>query len=412
MSAQSAAVGTRFQAISALRHRNYRLYWLSGLGQAMAVGMQFLILGWLVLQLTNSASQLGLVIFLYGLPNLSMLLFGGIFADRVDRRLMLVYSQMAVTALVLLAATLTLLQLISIWHIYGIALVLGVIQGINMPARISIVADLVPREDILNATSLNMAVFNTGRIIGPSIAGGIIDYVGLGHALFINAALYAMGVLFLLMMSGVPSKTARNHGNLLIGLWEGVRYTAVTPIAYSLVGLSFAFGFFGAAYIQVLPAFAKDVLRVNASGAGWLISASGIGSLFGSMYMASLGNTRHKSALLIGMITLFGVMLFFYSLSPIYVLSFIILLIAGIGFTGFISMGTTIFQLSTPMELRGRMMSQWLVGAATQFVGAFPISLAAEYLGWHTAMAGSALMMLAMVFWLGIYRPTFRQLKL
>lgn len=378
----------------------------------MAVGMQFLILGWLVLQLTNSVSQLGLMIFLYGIPNLSMLLIGGIFADRVDRRWMLVYSQTIVTVLIFLVATLTLYQLISIWHIYGLAIVLGIIQGLNMPARISIVPDLVDREDILNATSLNMAVFNTGRIIGPSIAGGIIDLVGLGHALFINATFYAIGVVFLLLMTGVSSRTPARTGNLLGGLWEGVRYTAVTPVAFTLVGLSFAFGFFGAAYIQVMPAFAKDVLRVNATGAGWLISATGIGSLVGSMYMASLGNTRHKGALLVGMIVLFGSMLFLFSLSPIYIVSFIILFFAGIGFTGFISMGTTIFQLSTPQELRGRMMSQWLVGAATQFVGAYPMSLAAEYFGWTVAIGGNAVIMLAVVFYLGIYRPTFRNLRL
>ena len=138
------------------------------MGQAAALGMQFLIFGWLVLQLTNSASQLGLVIFLYGIPNLVMLMFGGIFADRIDRRMLLILTQTVVTILIFLAATLTLYQLISIWHLYSIAFILGIIQGVNMPARMAIVADLVDREDIMNATSLNMAVFNTRRIIGPS----------------------------------------------------------------------------------------------------------------------------------------------------------------------------------------------------------------------------------------------------
>ncbi len=412
MSAQSTATGRRFQSLSALRNRNFRLYWLAGFGQAMALGMQFLIIGWLVLQLTGSASQLGLVIFLYGIPNLLLLTFGGIFADRLDRRKMLIYSQFVVTVLVLGMALLTMAQLISIWHIYAVAVVLGVIQGINMPSRLAIIPDLVGQEDILNATSLNMAVFNTGRIIGPSIAGGIIDYVGLGHALLINSFLYGFGVVFLILMSGVVSRSAPRSENIFMGMWQGFKYSAATPVAFTLVGLSFAFGFFGGAYIQVLPAFAKEVLRVNASGAGSLISASGLGSLVGNMWLVSLRDTRRKGVILIGAIILFGCMLFLFSLSPIYILSFILLFIGGIGFMSFIAIGTTILQLTTPAEMRGRMMSQWLIGAATQYIGAFPISLVADYYGWQIAMGGSALIMLAVVCWLGIYRPTFRELRI
>ncbi len=378
----------------------------------MALGMQFLIIGWLVLQLTGSASQLGLVIFLYGIPNLLLLMFGGILADRLDRRKMLIYSQFVVTVLVLGVALLTMAQLISIWHIYAVAVVLGVIQGINMPSRMAIIPDLVGQEDILNATSLNMAVFNTGRIIGPSIAGGIIDFVGLGHALLINAFLYGFGVVFLILMSGVVSRSSPRSENILMGMWQGFKYSATTPVAFTLVGLSFAFGFFGGAYIQVLPAFAKEVLRANASGAGSLISASGLGSLVGNMWLVSLGDTRRKGLILIGAIVLFGAMLFLFSLSPIYILSFILLFIGGIGFMSFIAMGTTILQLSTPAEMRGRMMSQWLIGAATQYIGAFPISLVADFYGWQVAMGGSALIMLAVVFWLGVYRPTFRNLRI
>ena len=143
-----------------------------------------------------------------------------------------------------------------------------------------------------------------------------------------------------------------------------------------------------------------------------LISASGLGSLAGNMWLVSLRDTRRKGVILIGAIVLFGCMLFLFSLSPIYILSFILLFIAGIGFMSFIAMGTTILQLSTPAEMRGRMMSQWLIGAATQYIGAFPISLVADYYGWQVAMGGSALIMLAVVFWLGIYRPTFRELRL
>ena len=398
-------------ALGALRYRNFRLYWFAGIGQAAALGMQFLILGWLVLELTNSPAQLGLVIAIYGAPNLALLMFGGIFADRVDRRWMLFYSQTIVAALIFGVATLTLYQLISIWHIYGIAFILGTIQGVNMPARMAIVPDLVGKNDILNATSLNMAVFNTGRIMGPSLAGWIIQHVGMGHALYFNALCYALGCVCLLMMSGVESRSQNKDANMLRDFWAGIKYVAMTPIAFTMVGLSFAFGFFGAAYVQVLPAFGKEVLRLNADGAGFLLTVAGIGSLAGNIYLASLGNTKNKNWLLLGMIILFGVSLFFFALSPIYIVSLVLLFFTGVGFTGFISMGTAILQISTPPELRGRMMSLWLIGAAVHYIGAWPLGTVGEYYGWPMSLGGGALLMLGLVMWLGIFRPTLRRLR-
>ena len=373
--------------------------------------MQFLILGWLVLELTDSSAQLGLVIALYGVPNLAMLTFGGIFADRIDRRRLLFYSRILVMALILVAATLTVLELISIWHIYAISFILGTIQGLNMPAQMAIVPDLVDEKDILNATSLNMAVFNTGRIMAPSLAGVIIQHVGIGQALFLNAVFYAISCLFLVMIAGLESRSQSSKANMLRDFGEGIRFVAATPIALTMVGLSFAFGFFGAAYMQVLPAFGREVLNLNADGAGFLLTVAGVGSLTGNVFLASLGNTRHKNWLLLGMIILFGVMLFLFALTPIYLVSLVLLFFTGVGFTGFISMGTTVLQLSTPPELRGRMMSLWLVGAAVHYIGALPLGAVGEHWGWPISLGGGALIMLAFVLWLGILRPTLRQLR-
>ena len=373
--------------------------------------MQFLILGWLTLELTDSSGQLGLVIAIYGVPNLAMLTFGGIFADRVDRRWLLFYSRVLVTALIVVAATLTVVELISMWHIYGIAFVLGVIQGLNMPAQMAIVPDLVDESDILNATSLNMAVFNTGRIMAPSLAGVIIRYVGIGEALYLNAACYAVSCVFLVMMSR-PKSSARNaESNVLKDLQNGLRFVATTPIAYTMVGLSFAFGFFGAAYVQVLPAFGKDVLNLNADGAGFLLTVTGIGSLTGNVFLASLGNARHKNWLLLSMIFLFGTSLLLFAVSPIYAVSLALLFVTGVGFTCFIAVGTTILQLTTPDELRGRMMSFWLNGAAMHYIGALPLGYVGEQWGWQLSLGGGAIAMMVVVLWLGVMRPTLRRLE-
>lgn len=411
MASRLAERVTSLQAVSALRHRNFRLYWFSGMGQSAALGMQFLILGWLVLEITDSPAQLGLVVAIYGVPNLAMLMFGGIVADRLDRRWMLFYSRLIVTALVVLAATLTLTQVINIWFIYVISFTLGTIQGLNMPAQMAIVPDLVEEGDILNATSLNMAVFNTGRIMGPSIAGWIIQQVGIDYALYFNAVCYVISCIFLFTMTGVSSRAQAEPTNMARDFADGIRFVASTPIAYTMVGLSFAFGFFGAAYVQVLPAFGKEVLELKADGVGILLTVAGLGSLAGNMFLASLGNTSYKNWLLLGMIILFGFTLFLFALTPVYALSLVLLFFTGVGFTGFISMGTTVLQLSTPPELRGRMMSLWLIGAALHYIGAWPLGAVGEYMGWAVSLGGGALIMLAFVLWLGILRPTLRQLK-
>ena len=402
----------RIQALSALRHRNFRLYWLSGMGQAVALGMQFLIIGWLALELTDSAAQLGIVIALYGVPNLAMLTVGGIFADRVDRRWLLFVSRMLVMALLLLLATLTVLELISIWHIYGIALVLGTVQGLNMPAQMAIVPDLVDEGDILNATSLNMAVFNTGRIMAPSLAGLIIENAGMGYALYLNAACYGVSCIFLVMLRDLGSRRGADETNVLSDLRNGIRFAATSPIAFTMVGMSFVFGFFGAAYLQVLPAFGREVLNMNADGAGLLLTVTGLGSLVGSVILASIGNAGRKNLLVLGMIYLFGITLFLFAVSPVYVVSLALLFVTGIGFTGFISVGTTILQLTTPPELRGRMMSFWLNGAAMHYIGALPLGFVGENLGWSASLGGGAIAMMGLVLWLGVLRSPLRRLNI
>ena len=373
--------------------------------------MQFLILGWLALELTDSAAQLGVVIALYGVPNLVLLAFGGIFADRIDRRWLLFFSRTIVMALILLIGTLTVLQLVSIWHAYAISFLLGAIQGLSLPAQMAIVPDMVDDEDILSATSLNMAVFNGGRVLGPSVAGVIIEYAGIGQALFLNAFLYAISGVFLLMMTGLRSRVESADVNIVEDLTAGVRYVMTTPVAFVLVGLGFAFGFFGSSYLQVLPAFGKEVFSMNADGAGFLLTVAGVGSLVGNLFLAALGNPQYKNWLLLGMIILFGVTLFAFAVSPIYIVSLVLLFFTGVGFTGFFSMGTTVLQLTTPGQLRGRMMSLWLVGAAMHYIGALPLGAVGEYWGWPMSLGGAALVMMAFVLWLGILRPTLRELR-
>ncbi len=406
------AAAIKLPRMQALRYPNFRWFWISTSGQAMAQGMQFLILGWLILELTGSTSQLGLTIFFYGIPNLTLVLFGGIFADRVNRKKLLLFSQFGVSSIMLVVAVLTVSEVVAVWQIYLASFLLGTLHAVNMPTRLAMVVNLVEREDIMNAVVLNAAVMNAGRIIGPAIAGFLIDLLGLGPALFVNAGCYLAAATCVLMIRNFVQGTSPARGNILVSLRDGIVYFAKTPVVFTIVGMGFAFGLFGMPHVQVMPAFAREVLNATAVEAGALLTAAGIGSLLANVILATMSNYRRKNLLLIGALLLFCGALFAFAWSHWYWLSWAILLFVGMGSIGYISLGTTVLQLSVPQELQGRVMSLWYVSAGFMFIGSLPMALVADLVSWPAALAGGATICFAFTLWLTILRPTLRRLEI
>ena len=398
--------------LRALRHRDFRWYWLSTALWAGAFGMQFLILGVLVLKLTdNSSTKLGLMIFVYGVPNLVFVLFGGIFADRVEKRKLLIATQAVVTISILALATVEIRDHEKIWHVYAVVLILGTVQALNMPARQAIVAELVPQEDVLNAVALSQSVIQAGRIIGPPAAGGIIELAGIGPALYFNAAFYLLGSVCVFMIRARSHHRAASESTILRDFATGLSYFRRTPVVSAIVGIGFATGFFAMPHLHIMPAFAKEVLGVDAAGAGVLLMAFAIGSLLGSIGLAALGNFQHKDWLLLGAVLGFGATLFLFAWSPWYWVSWVILLFVGMGGVGYVALGNTVLQITVPPELLGRVFSLWSVGAALVQIGALPMGVIADLVNWHVAVATGATGLLAVALWLGVWRPTLRQLK-
>ncbi|MEE8465431.1 MAG: MFS transporter, partial [Dehalococcoidia bacterium] len=173
----------------------FRWYWVSVSTQSLALGMQFLVIGWLVLEITGSSAQLGLVISLYGIPNVSVLLVAGVVADRFPRRYVLMTTQGAVAGVVAALAFLTVTDQVLVWHVYTAAILLGVTQGVNMPARTTMIGDLVGERSILDGVALNSAAMQAGSIIGPPLAGAIIEVWGLAASLFVIVGCYAVSVV-------------------------------------------------------------------------------------------------------------------------------------------------------------------------------------------------------------------------
>jgi len=299
----------QFQVFTALRYRNFRWFWINAATQSMGQGMQILVLGLLVLDVTGSSVQLGLVAFIYGTPNLLFSMLGGIIADRSDRLRLLISTRFGVSVLVLVLAIMKIFGVLEIWHVYVIMFLLGTVQALNNPARQALVADLVERKDMMNAVALHTTVNQSGQIVGPALAGGIIELAGTGPALLVNAGMYLAGILFLFLIKDLPPRAPGPKASLVGDLLSGLRHIRSTPVLYTIIGMALAFTFFAMSYRQVLPAFTRDMLDVGAGGTGLLWLSAGLGSLLGSLIVASLGDFRHKARLMVGSLLLLFVVL-------------------------------------------------------------------------------------------------------
>ena len=409
---QNTRAGNRFQIFSALRYSNFRWFWLNGAAQSMAQGMQFLILVLLVLDVTGSSYQLGLVVFAYGIPNVIFAMLGGIIADRADRLRLLISTRVVVSGLILALAILKLTGQVEIWHIYAIMILLGTVQALNMPARMALVADLVQRGDMMNAVALHTMVTQTGQIIGPALAGGVIELFGIGPTLLVNAGLYLVGIPLLLMIRNLPPQAPAPKATLLEDLREGVQCIRSTPVLYTIIGIAVAFAFFAMSHRQLLPAFTKEMLDVGAGATGLLLLVAGLGSLAGSLILAAMGDFRRKIWLLMASVLLLSVFLTLFAWSPWYWASLIIIFFVGATSFGFFwPLATTLIQLNVPTELRGRVLSFLQLAPAVHYLGALPIAVAAEVINWPVAITGGAALSMVVALWLGIWRPALRRLE-
>ncbi len=412
--AQPQAAGNfqRFQTFSALRYSNFRWFWLNGATQAMAQGMQFLILGWLVLDITSSSSQLGLVIFAFGLPNLLFAFFGGIIADRSSRLKLLISTRLCVSVLIFALAILRIAGVLEIWHVYAISALLGTVQALNGPARMAIVADLVDRDHLMNAVALHGMVNQTGQILGPAAAGGIIELAGIGPTLLVNGGLYLSGIVFLSLIRGLEPRPASGRATMLGDIREGLYCIWSTPVLCTVIGMTLAFAFFAMSFRQIMPAFAQEVLEVGAGGSGLLLLAAGLGSLFGNLILASLGDFRYKAALLLASVLLLSVFLTLFAWSPWFWVSWVILLFIGAASFGFFTpLVTAIIQLNVPSELRGRVLSILQLAPAVHYMGALPLAVVADAMSWPVAISGGAALSLLVALWLGVWRPVLRRME-
>jgi MFS family permease len=393
------------RAFTALRHRNFRLFWFGQLISLVGTWMQSIGQAWLVLELSNNNPLLlGLVGALQFLPVLVLSLVGGVIADRWPKRRLLLGTQSSAMILAFLLFALTVTHVVQVWHILVLATLLGTVNALDMPTRQSFVVEMVGRDDVMNAVALNSSLFNTARIVGPGIGGLLIGWLGVAPLFLLNGISFIAVIFGLAMMRPeefhVIMHPKRQGGwrASLTQLGEGLRYVRQASILLTIVLLVGAVGTFALNLNVILPLFATDVLHVGASGYGFMSAITGAGSLVAALVIAAAGRKPRMSVLLLSGAGLAGSEVAF-ALSRSYPLS--LLLLAAIGFATicFSATANTALQTGSPDHLRGRIMGLYVV----VFAGTTPIGnlFTGALAGWWGAtislIAGAAIAALSVV---------------
>jgi MFS family permease len=376
--------------LRSLRHRNYRLYFFGQLISLIGSWMQTTAQQWLVYRLTGSELSLGAVTFATFIPVLAFSLAMGVLVDRVERRRLLILTQTLFTLTASALAVLTLTGVIEYWHIIVLALLTGVGNALDMPARQTFNIDLVERDDVLNAIALNSSVFNGARIIGPAIGGAVVAAVGEGPAFGLNALSF-LAVIGALLMMRLPRFTPPvRRGSNWQELRLGLGYLVHNRPVLGLVSMVAAFNLIGFPYVVLLPVFAADVLKTGATGLGALLAAQGVGALLGALGLAFAGDRQAKGRMILANRALLPVGILLVGLSKTMPLSMIGLALGGYAQINQLALTNTLIQLAVPDELRGRAISTytWALG------GFWP--LGSLLTGWMAEQMGSAVAVLTL----------------
>jgi len=356
-------------AMRALRHRDYRLFFFGQLVSLSGTWMQSVAQAWLVYRLTGSAALLGVVGFAGQIPTLVASPAGGLAADQFDRRRLLLATQAASMALALALAALTLTGRVTVPWIVGIAALLGVVNAFDIPARQAFAADLVGRDDLVNAIALNSTVFNGARVVGPAIAGVLVARLGEGWCFFVNGASYVAVIAGLLAMSDVRPRPPASAAPPLERLREGFAYARRTRPVLALLLLLGVVSLAGMPYSVLMPVFADEILGGGPRILGMLMGASGVGALLGAFALALRRSTRGLGVFVALAAGGFGLSLVAFSQSRSFALSAALLVPAGFCMMSQMASSNTLIQALTPDALRGRVMSVY----AMVFMGGAPL---------------------------------------
>ena len=339
-----------------LGHKNYRRFTISHVCATSAGWMQNIALAWLVFKLTGTGAGIGMIIFLMQFPALFTSLWGGLLADRISRRRLMVVAQSVYLACSLVLALLSAMENVAMWHLTIVAVCIGLNAGLDMPARHAVQMDLVPRADLPNAIALNASIFNVARIVGPTIAGFLVAEVGIVWCFLINACCFAAAVLFLLSLR-LPEHVARVSAPPLKALAEGLQYCGRTPYILAFLLCIAGSSLFASPMLFHLPLFTENIFNLGPKGYGFFMAVAGMGALAGALWLAARENTKDFGRWVALSCMVLGVSVILFSISTSLPLSVLLLPVFGVGFIIGFSGCNTLLQTLSPDEMRGRVMA-------------------------------------------------------
>ncbi|MSP78183.1 MAG: MFS transporter [Dehalococcoidia bacterium] len=398
------------QFLEVLRNRDFRLYWLGLV--ASVTGMTCMQVGqfWLIYELTDSAAYLGILGVATAVPTFILNLVGGVVADRVNQRVMLVCTQSAAAVCTAVLGTLTLLGAVQVWHILTIAVVYGALSSFDGPTRMAMFPRLIDRSQMMNAVALNSTVWNGARIVGPAIGGALIAWLNIASAIyFATAGSLIMAIAMACVYLAPPQK--RPKAPILHQLREGFAFIGSNRLFLSLMGMTFFNSVFGMSYIFLLPVFAKDILQIGPQGFGYLQTASGVGALLMSFASPILARVSWRGPLILGGAALFGLAIITFAYSVWFPLSLALMFIVGVMGALYQVLTMTSIQLLVPDNLRGRVMGVWGMTWSLMPVGGLQGGFLADWVGAPFALAVGGGAVAGFAAFLGVTSRAIRQLK-
>ena len=345
------------RTIRALQSRNYRLYF-GGQGISLiGTWMQRIAMSWLVYRLTDSAFMLGLIGFASSVPSFVLGPLAGVLSDRYNRRRMLIVTQCLASLQAFILALLVSVGQVAVWQILVLGIILGFVEAFDMPLRQSFMVEIVPKKDLGNAIALNSSMVNSSRLLGPSIAGILIASMGEGICFLLNSISYLAVIISLFAMRVPRGPVLTREFHILGELREGFAYAYNFMPIRSILMLLALVSLVGMPYSVLMPVFARDVLHGGPHTLGFLLGGSGVGALAGAIYLASRKSVLGMGKWIAMAAGIFGAGLIIFSLSRIFWLSLILMLVTGFGMIVQMASSNTVLQTIVDEDKRGRVMS-------------------------------------------------------
>lgn len=366
------------------------MFWSTDLLGSVGHFVQEVALFWVTYEITGSAMALGLLGLCSAAPRLLLGAISGVLVDRHDRKLLLVLVQFVSAVPIIIFLAIYAYGTLEFWHLLVLEVLFGSIRAINPSAAQSILAELVPREDLMNAVSLYTVGFNVARIAGPSLGGVLILWIGIGgcYAAFVVTLLLSGAGMLFIRTNKEP--TIKREENFFGEFKEGWHYVWHAPVILSSIAAAYTFAVFLVTYQSFLPVFAKEILQVGPEGLGILMAAPGLGGIASLTFLASVGERWKRAMLLWFMTTMTPICLMLFCASPIYWLSVALLALVGAGQVSFRTISRVIIQIEAPRNLMGRVMSVFNLDQGMRSIGSIVLGASATFFGAPLGLALTA----------------------